>query len=155
KSASISLSRPPPLRCLLRFIDMTAPVLPELAAKRQWGESGSAMTAGSPAERHEKLVHEIKAHDYRYYVLDDPSVSDAEFDGLLPELRAIEKDHPSLITPDSPTQRVGGEARASVTKVRREHRMYSLDNAYSAAEMAEFHRRVVGGLAASETPLFA
>jgi DNA ligase (NAD+) len=98
------------------------------------------------AKRHAELVREIEAHNYRYYVLDDPSVTDADFDALLRELRALEAEHPDLVTPDSPTQRVGGEVRASIAKVRHEHRMFSLDNAYSADEMAEFHRRVLAGL---------
>ena len=83
-------------------------------------------------ERHRALSREIHAHDYRYYVLDDPSVTDAQYDVLMRELKALEKAHPELVTPESPTQRVGGEARPFVTKVRREHRMFSLDNAYSA-----------------------
>ncbi len=109
---------------------------------------------GSPAKRHAELVREIEAHNYRYYVLDDPSVSDADFDFLLRELRAIEAKNTKLITPESPTQRVGGEIRASVAKVRHEHRMFSLDNAYSAEEMGEFHRRVVDGLSDSTTVTF-
>ncbi len=105
--------------------------------------------------RHDELVRELEAHDYRYYVLDDPSVTDAQYDLLMRELRMLEKEHPELATPESPTQRVAGQARLQVTKVRREHRMFSLDNAYSAAEMAEFHRRVMLGLPAGETPLFS
>lgn len=105
-------------------------------------------------KRHAELVREIQAHNYRYYVLDDPSVSDADFDKLLKELRALEAKHPELVTADSPTQRVGGEARASVVKVRHEHRMFSLDNAYSAEDMAEFHRRVEGGLSDGTKVLF-
>jgi DNA ligase (NAD+) len=108
----------------------------------------------SPAERHAKLVREIDAHNYRYYVLDDPSVSDAAFDGLLRELRALEKEHPELVTPNSPTQRVGGEARTKVAQVRHEVRMMSLDNAYSADELAEFHRRIRDGLPDGEVPRF-
>jgi DNA ligase (NAD+) len=108
----------------------------------------------SPAERHAKLVREIDAHNYRYYVLDDPIVSDAEFDKLLRELRELEAKHPDLVTADSPTQRVGGEARTAIATVKHETRMMSLDNAYSAEELAEFHRRVTDGLPASETPRF-
>lgn len=103
-----------------------------------------------PSARHQRLVHEIEAHNHRYYVLDDPVISDAEFDLLLTQLRALETQHPELVTPDSPTQRVGGVARAAVTKVRREARMFSLDNAYCAEDMAEFQRRVVEGLATGE-----
>lgn len=106
-------------------------------------------------ERHRALSREIHAHDYRYYVLDDPSVTDAQYDVLMRELKALEKAHPELVTPESPTQRVGGEARPFVTKVKREHRMFSLDNAYSAEDMAEFHRRVDEGLPTGEKATFA
>jgi DNA ligase (NAD+) len=105
--------------------------------------------------RHDELVKEIRAHDYRYYVLDDPSITDAEYDALMVELGALEAADPELVTSDSPTQRVGGAARVQVTKVRREIRMYSLDNAYSPPEMAEFHRRIVtGGLRDGDLPSF-
>ncbi|MGD0528668.1 MAG: NAD-dependent DNA ligase LigA [Polyangiaceae bacterium] len=108
----------------------------------------------SPAERHAKLVREIDAHNYRYYVLDDPSVTDAAFDGLLRDLRALEKEHPELVTPSSPTQRVGGEARTKVAQVKHDVRMMSLDNAYSEDELAEFHRRIEDGLPDGEVPRF-
>lgn len=106
-------------------------------------------------DRHAKLVHEIEAHEYRYYVLDDPTLSDAAFDELMVSLRELEKKHPELVTPDSPTQRVGGAARETAKKIRREHRMFSLDNAYSPAEMIEFHKRVVTGLREGDVPMFA
>jgi DNA ligase (NAD+) len=108
----------------------------------------------TPAERHAKLVRELQAHNYRYYVLDDPAVSDEAFDRSMAELRALEAAHPELVTPDSPTQRVGGEPRAGVVQVRRAVRMMSLDNAYSAEDLAEFHRRVVEGLPEGEAPRF-
>jgi DNA ligase (NAD+) len=108
----------------------------------------------TPAERHAGLVREIDAHNYRYYVLDDPIATDAEFDRLLRELRALEEEHPSLRTPDSPTQRVGGEARTQVVQVKHGTRMLSLDNAYAPEELAEFHRRVTEGLPDGETPRF-
>jgi DNA ligase (NAD+) len=108
----------------------------------------------SPAERHAQLVREIDAHNYRYYVLDDPSVSDAAFDRLIRDLRALEAQHPELVTAHSPTQRVGGEARTSVVQVKHEVRMMSLDNAYSEEELSEFHRRVVDGLPDGEVPRF-
>jgi DNA ligase (NAD+) len=108
----------------------------------------------TPAERHAQLVREIDAHNYRYYVLDDPAVSDADFDALIRELRALEDEDPALRTADSPTQRVGGEARTAVAQVRHVVRMMSLDNAYSAEELAEFHQRVVDGLPDGETPRF-
>src|SRR5579864_5269603 len=106
------------------------------------------------AERHAALVREIDAHNYRYYVLDDASVTDAEFDRLMNELRAIEEANPELATPDSPTRRVGGEARVGVTKVKHGVRMYSLDNAYTEGEIEEFARRVRDGLPAAETARF-
>jgi DNA ligase (NAD+) len=108
----------------------------------------------SPAQRHAQLVREIDAHNYRYYVLDDPIVSDAEFDKVLRELRALEEKHPELATVDSPTQRVGGEARTSVTPVKHAVRMMSLDNTYSAEDLGEFFRRVVEGLPEGQVPRF-
>ncbi len=108
----------------------------------------------TPAERHAQLAREIDAHNYRYYVLDDPSIGDAEFDKLLRELRAIEEAHPELRTADSPTQRVGGEARTAAVTVKHVVRMMSLDNAYTPEELAEFHERVVDGLPDGQVPRF-
>jgi DNA ligase (NAD+) len=108
----------------------------------------------TPAERHAQLAREIDAHNYRYYVLDDPSVPDAEFDALLRKLRELEHAHPELRTADSPTQRVGGEARTAATSVKHAVRMMSLDNAYTPEELAEFHQRVVDGLPDGEVPRF-
>jgi DNA ligase (NAD+) len=108
----------------------------------------------TPAERHAQLVRELQAHNYRYYVLDDPVVTDADFDRVMRELRALEAEHAELATPDSPTARVGGEARTSVAQVRHAVRMLSLDNAYSPEEMAEFHRRVIDGLPQGQSPRF-
>ncbi len=111
-------------------------------------------TKTSPKDRHAALVRELQAHNYRYYVLDDPSVSDAEFDARLKELKALEAEHPNLVTPESPTQRVGGESRTEVEKVRHAVRMFSLDNAYSEADLGEFFRRVDEGLPSGETATF-
>lgn len=108
----------------------------------------------TPAERHAELVREIDAHNYRYYVLDDAVVTDADFDRLLRKLRALEDEHPELVTPDSPSQRVGGQARTQAVQVRHETRMLSLDNAYTGEELSEFHRRVVEGLPDREKPRF-
>ena len=99
-----------------------------------------------PSERHAALVREIEAHNYRYYVLDDPQVTDAQFDALLRELKALEAEHSDLVTKASPTQRVAGVARSGVVKVRHEVRMFSLDNTYSPDELGEFARRVGDGL---------
>ncbi|HJK91039.1 MAG TPA: NAD-dependent DNA ligase LigA [Polyangiaceae bacterium LLY-WYZ-15_(1-7)] len=96
----------------------------------------------TPAERHAQLCEEIAQHNYAYYVLDQPTVSDAEYDGLFNELRALEKQHPELVGPASPTQRIGAEPREGFTKVTRAVRMYSLDNVYDEDEVSEFDRRV-------------
>ncbi|MGE5110737.1 MAG: DNA ligase LigA-related protein, partial [Acidobacteriaceae bacterium] len=79
----------------------------------------------------EKLRDEIRHHEHRYYVLDDPEISDAEYDRLVNELKALEAEHPELVTPDSPTQRVGGKPREGFVKVQHSSPMLSLDNAYN------------------------
>ncbi|MFO0665163.1 MAG: NAD-dependent DNA ligase LigA [Polyangiaceae bacterium] len=112
------------------------------------------MKATEAKRRHAELVREVDAHNYRYYVLDDPSVPDATFDALMRELKALESAHPELHTENSPTARVGGAARTQATKVTRKERMYSLDNAYSEDDLAEFLARVNGGLKEGETPEF-
>ncbi len=88
------------------------------------------------------LHSEIQQHNYRYYVLDDPSVPDSEYDRLLNRLREIEKDHPDLVMPDSPTQRVGDRPLDSFSQVRHEIPMLSLDNAFSDEDLSEFNRRI-------------
>lgn len=99
-----------------------------------------------PKVRHEDLVREIKNHDYRYYVLDDPLIDDRAYDTLYAELRALEEAHPDLQTFDSPTQRVGGSLRTELGTVPHVRPMMSLDNTYSEEELREFDRRVVSGL---------
>ncbi|ABY99728.1 NAD-dependent DNA ligase LigA [Pseudomonas putida] len=98
----------------------------------------------------ETRIHELRAeldqHNYRYYVLDEPSVPDAEYDRLFNELKALEAEHPHLVTPDSPTQRVGGEALSAFSQVRHEVPMLSLGNAFEETDLREFGRRVVEGL---------
>jgi len=103
----------------------------------------SAQTA---AERIAQLRSEIDAHNYRYYVLDEPSVPDAEYDRLFKELRALEAEHPELVTPESPTQRVGGEALAAFGQVRHEVPMLSLGNAFEEQDLIDFDRRAREGL---------
>jgi len=90
----------------------------------------------------EKLREEIRHHEYRYYVLDDPEITDAQFDALMNELKKLEREHPELITPDSPTQRVGGKPREGFVKVPHSVPMLSLDNAYSEEELRNWERRV-------------
>ncbi len=88
------------------------------------------------------LREQIGEHNYRYYVLDQPDVPDAEYDRLMQELKAIETEYPELLTADSPTQRVGAEPLAAFTQVRHEVPMLSLDNAFSDDDVNEFNRRV-------------
>jgi DNA ligase (NAD+) len=88
------------------------------------------------------LREKIRRHEYLYYVLDEPEISDAAFDKLMEKLKALEKANPSLVTPDSPTQRVGGAPRDGFQQVRHSTPMVSLDNAMSFEALAEFDRRV-------------
>ena len=90
----------------------------------------------------EALREKIRHHEYRYYVLDDPEITDAEFDKLMNELKKLEAEHPELITPDSPTQRVGGKPREGFVKAKHSSPMLSLDNAYSEEELRDWERRV-------------
>ena len=98
--------------------------------------------AGVVSERINELRQELRKHEYHYYVLDDPLVSDAEYDGLMQELRQLENEYPELITPDSPTQRVGGQAAEKFKPVIHRRPLLSLDNAFSLPELQEFNRRV-------------
>lgn len=99
-----------------------------------------------PTTRISQLRDLIRHHDERYYILQDPEVSDAEFDTLLKELQTLERDYPGLITPDSPTQRVGGRAAEGFATVEHAAPMLSLDNAYSEDELRAFDERVRKGL---------
>ncbi|MEO0162168.1 MAG: NAD-dependent DNA ligase LigA [candidate division WOR-3 bacterium] len=94
----------------------------------------------------EKLRKEINYHNYRYYVLNQPVISDYEYDQLYKRLVELEKKFPELITPDSPTQRVGGEPLKEFKTVEHKIKMLSLDNTYSEEELLEFDRRVKKGL---------
>src|SRR5216683_473875 len=94
------------------------------------------------AEEIEELRDTLRRHEHLYYVLDKPDISDAEYDGILRRLQQLETQHPELIAPDSPTQRVGGKPREGFVKVPHSSPMLSLDNALNEAEMREFDRRV-------------
>lgn len=89
-----------------------------------------------------ELRRQLDEHSYRYHVLDDPIIPDAEYDRLYKELVALEKDHPELVTPDSPTQRVGESPLSEFAEVTHEIPMLSLDNAFSDEEMGAFDKRV-------------
>jgi len=90
----------------------------------------------------EALREKIRRHEYLYYVLDNPEISDAEFDKLMQQLKDLEAANPSLITPDSPTQRVGGKPREGFVKVPHSSPMLSLDNTYNEEELRDWERRV-------------
>ena len=90
----------------------------------------------------EHLREQIRHHEHRYYVLDDPEITDGQFDQLMNELKRMEAEHPELVTPDSPTQRVGGKPREGFVKVPHSSPMLSLDNAYSEDDLRDWERRV-------------
>lgn len=96
----------------------------------------------SDEQRAEYLRKQLEHHEYLYYVLDQPEISDAEYDGLMRELRALEDAHPELRSPESPTQRVGGQPREGFVKVPHSAPMLSLDNALNEQELADFDARV-------------
>jgi DNA ligase (NAD+) len=93
-------------------------------------------------EEIERLRADLRRHEYLYYVLDQPEITDAEYDALMRRLRQLEAEHPELASPDSPTQRVGGQPREGFVKVRHSSPMLSLDNALNEAELRDFDRRV-------------
>jgi DNA ligase (NAD+) len=100
----------------------------------------------SPSARIASLREEIRRHEEHYYVHDAPEISDAEFDALMNALKALEQAHPELVTPDSPTQRVGGRPVEGFETVAHAAPMLSLDNAYNEAELRAFDERVRKGL---------
>src|SRR6266478_1480653 len=100
------------------------------------------MTAKQAAERHAQLVEEIRRHDHAYYVLAQPSISDQDYDRLYHQLLDLEKQFPELITPDSPSQRIGGQPLKAFKPVQHLQPMLSLDNTYSQEELREFVNRV-------------
>ncbi|WP_407315978.1 NAD-dependent DNA ligase LigA [Pseudomonas sp. nanlin1] len=102
-----------------------------------------------------ELRAELDLHNYRYHVLDEPSIPDVEYDRLFHELKALESEHPELVTADSPTQRVGNVALTAFSQVRHEIPMLSLGNAFEDDELREFDRRVTDGLDLPSGDLFA
>jgi DNA ligase (NAD+) len=104
----------------------------------------------TPAQQIEALREDLRHHEHLYYVLDVPTLSDAEYDRRLHRLRALEAAHPELITPDSPTQRVGGKPRDGFVKTPHSRPMLSLDNAYSEADLRAWDQRVREALPGAE-----
>ncbi len=96
--------------------------------------------------KYQELKEIISGHDYRYYVLDSPTISDRDYDKLYKELLELEATYPSIRTLDSPSQRIGGTPLTEFKKVTRTEKMISLDNTYNGEELKAFHERVIGGL---------
>ncbi len=99
------------------------------------------MAETNAAKKIEKLRNQLRRHEHLYYVLDAPEISDAAYDALMNELKKLEAAHPDHVTPDSPTQRVGGKPAEGFKKAQHSRAMLSLDNAYSAEELADWDRR--------------
>ncbi|AVA33532.1 DNA ligase (NAD+) [Cupriavidus metallidurans] len=132
-----------------------------MTAKKQGAQaSASAPSGASPAERAQWLREELERYSYQYYVLDAPTIPDADYDALFIELQALEAEHPELLTPDSPTQRVGGAPLSAFDSVRHRVPMLSLNNGFEDEDVINFDRRCAQGLgrataaapAASATP---
>jgi DNA ligase (NAD+) len=111
--------------------------------------------AAKVKQRIESLRAEIERHNYQYYALDDPLISDAEYDRLFRELQALEASHPELVSPDSPTQRIGSVPLSSFATVRHRIPMLSLNNAFDEEEVAAFDRRVREALDAEQRIAYA
>lgn len=112
------------------------------------------MSQSAVKARITELSKEIDAHNYNYYVLDKPVISDYDFDMLLEELIKLEKEHPELALPDSPTQRVGGQITKEFKSVKHKYPMMSLSNSYNKEDMEDFDRKVREGLGISSNDLF-
>jgi DNA ligase (NAD+) len=104
--------------------------------------SSAASLLEQAGKRIDELRDELRHHEYQYHVLDSPEISDAEYDARMRELRALEAQHPELVTPDSPSQRVGGKPKEGFAKVLHSRPMLSLDNVNSEQELADWERRV-------------
>ena len=104
------------------------------------------MNINDAKKKIEKLKGEIRGHDRKYYVEADPEIPDSEYDKLMKELEGLEKAFPELVTPDSPTQRVGGEPLKEFKTVTHNIPMLSLDNCYSANELIAFDERAAKNL---------
>ncbi len=113
------------------------------------------MDKGKPNSRIEELSKEIEQHNYNYYALDKPAISDYEFDKLLEELVELEKQFPEFLRSDSPSQRVGGTITKEFKSVKHKYPMLSLSNSYSKEDMEDFDRRVCEGLGMKGNDLFA
>lgn len=104
------------------------------------------MTATDAQQKIQELSSELNRHNYHYYALDNPTISDFEFDKLLEELIALEKQFPEFLSPDSPSQRVGGQITKIFNAIKHQYPMLSLSNSYSVEDMIDFDRKVREGL---------
>ncbi|WP_027927937.1 NAD-dependent DNA ligase LigA [Amycolatopsis benzoatilytica] len=128
---------------------MSSTDLPQDPAATEAAQDVTDVPAGV-RERHGALVEEIRGHQFRYYVLDSPIVSDGQFDALLGDLQAIEDEYPALVTPDSPTQNVGGTFSTEFTAHDHLERMLSLDNVFDPDELAAWVERVEREIGSTE-----
>ena len=108
-------------------------------------------TALTPDQQLQELRDQLRHHEHLYYVLDTPELTDAQYDALMNRLKKLELEHPDLITPDSPTQRVGGKPREGFVKMPHSRPMLSLDNAYNEEELRAWDQRVRDALPSTET----
>src|SRR5579875_3810066 len=131
---------------LKRLIGHGVPIISPMASKHP----GSL----TPDQQIEQLRETLRHHEHLYYVLDAPEWTDAQYDAAMNQLKALEAQHPSLITPDSPTQRVGGKPKEGFPKVAHSRPMLSLDNAYNADELRAWADRVQAGLGSKDKPRF-
>ena len=113
-----------------------------VVALDEYNSTAMASASKDVARKIEALREKIRHHEHRYFVLDDPEISDYDFDQLVEQLKKLEAEHPELITPASPTQRVGGKPREGVVKVPHSSPMLSLDNTYNEDELRDWERRV-------------
>jgi len=113
--------------------------------------TAEATPALTPQEQIHGLREEIVHHEHLYYALDAPELTDAQYDALVNRLKALEAEHPELITPDSPTQRVGGKPADGFVKTPHSRPMLSLDNAYNEAELRAWDTRLREALPSTET----
>src|SRR6516164_5695965 len=114
-----------------------------------------AKANGKAQKEIEKLRDEIRRHEYLYYVKDEPEISDAAFDKLMNRLKELEAEHPQLVTPDSPSVRVGGTPREGFATVKHARPMLSLDNAFSFDALRDWDRRVREGAGRSDIEYIA
>ncbi|WP_396587009.1 NAD-dependent DNA ligase LigA [Bermanella sp. R86510] len=118
-------------------------------------QPSSNTTSSDLQHKAEELRGQLNQANYEYYVLDNPSLPDAEYDRLFEQLKQLEQDNPNLLTPDSPTQRVGATPLAQFEEVRHEVPMLSLDNAFNEQDMVDFNRRIIERLASDKKVRYA